>query len=136
MRTFSLALFAMILCMGCREPDNTVAPSPAASGKFGQVTFKFLDGDKVTTVVVEEVAVGEALESVMRRIDQPQISIRGQGVTAFVDQIGDRATNANEGWTYRIDGEFATRGIGESLLTPPTTVQWSFGSMPDDETSL
>lgn len=135
MRTTSLALFVMLLCLGCRQSGTTVAPSPERSGAVGPVTFQIVDGDKVTTVIVEEVAVGETLESVMRRVVQPQISIRGEGVTAFVDQIGDRATNTSEGWTYRIDGEFATRGIGESMLTPPTTVQWSFGSMPDNEAS-
>ncbi len=96
----------------------------------GPVTFQINDGDKVVTFDIENVSDGATLESVMRRIDRIPVSIRGSGVTAFVDQIGDLGTNSSEGWTYLVDGEFATRGIGETTLSPPTTVEWTFGSMP------
>ena len=95
------------------------------------MTFQIKQGEELTTFEIEDVPEGATLESVMRRIDQIPISIRGSGVTAFVDQIGDTATSSSEGWTYEIDGEFATRGIGDTTLSPPTIVEWSFGSMTE-----
>lgn len=132
MRTLAVFLIGIAL-VGCRQSAPSPAPSVKAveGGSTGTVTFQFNDAGNVTTFEVQDVAEGETLESVMRRIDQLPVSIRGSGVAAFVDKIGDRETSGSEGWTYTIDGEFATRGIGQTTLSPPTRVEWSFGAMPE-----
>ena len=87
-----------------------------------------MDHDLVT-FDIEEVRAGTTLEAVMRRIDQIPVTIGGSGATAFVDKIGETATSGSEGWTYTVDGEFAMKGVGQTTLSPPTTVEWTFGSM-------
>ena len=95
----------------------------------GRVTFVIHQGADDVTFSVDGIPQGATLETVMRKIDQTPISIRGSGPTAFVDQIGEIRTTGSEGWTYTDDGEFATRGIGEMQLHPPATVEWTFGEM-------
>ena len=133
MRTFAVLLIGIAALTGCRQSAPSPAPTAASAetDATGTVTFQFTEGEEVTTFDVENVPDGATLESVMRGIDQLPISIRGSGVTAFVDQIGDTATSGSEGWTYEIDGEFATRGIGETTLSPPTRVEWKFGEMSE-----
>ncbi len=133
MRTLAVLLIGIAALTGCRQSAPSPAPTVASAetDATGTVTFQFTEGEEVTTFDVENVPDGATLESVMRGIDQLPISIRGSGVTAFVDQIGDTATSGSEGWTYEIDGEFATRGIGETTLSPPTRVEWKFGEMSE-----
>ena len=64
----------------------------------------------------------------MRSIKDVPVKVDGSGTTAFVDKIGERATDSTDGWTFKVDGEFANQGIGGTVLTPPTTVTWSFGA--------
>lgn len=145
-------MFAICLCFvlsatGCQRSAPPLPTSGQAIGDaggvhvveategdsiaVGVVTFVIHDGESVIEFKVDDVPDGTTLESVMRQVEDVPISIRGSGVTAFVDQIGDTGTGSSEGWTYKVDGEFAHRGIGETTLSPPTTVQWSYGSMPD-----
>jgi hypothetical protein len=145
MRTYPLYLIGFVLLAGCgkaappatvdsvgrNEPIATHDADESGTKAIGTVTFEINDGEHVESFEIENVREGATLESVMRRIDQVPISIRGSGVTAFVDKIGDTKTSGSEGWVYRVDGEFATRGIGETHLSPPATVQWSFGSTPE-----
>ena len=144
MRVLTVFLIGIVSLAGCRPSTPTTASPEAESsavessgeggseaGATGTVTFQIKQGEELTTFEIEDVPEGATLESVMRRIDQIPISIRGSGVTAFVDQIGETATSSSEGWTYEIDGEFATRGIGDTTLSPPAIVEWSFGSMTE-----
>ena len=58
------------------------------------------------------------------------------GVLGYVSgrsAIGDRATNSTDGWTFKVDQEFANQGIGSTSLNPPTTVTWSFGDFDGAE---
>ena len=68
---------------------------------------------------------------VMGSIDQIPITMRGSGLTAFVDGIGDKSTSGSEGWTFKVDGQFANQGIGSTALSPPTTITWSYGDASD-----
>ena len=153
-RTILVCLLAVLLHAGCRpsspelakdaETINDGAERDGAVGNVqidrqpsadsdnesvGRVTFVIHQGADDVTFSLDGVPQGATLETVMRQIDQTPISIRGSGPTAFVDQIGESRTSGSEGWTYTVDGEFATRGIGETQLHPPTTVEWKFGSM-------
>ena len=101
--------------------------------KTGTVTIEVKFADETHQAVMENVASGTTLESVLREVSQPEFSIKGTGVTAFVDRIGDQSTDATQGWTYRIDGAFSNQGVGTATLDPPTTITWEFGSMESDE---
>lgn len=114
--------FAVALTLGCQRPSP-----PAVTTSTATVTVEIKNGDVSDSFQIENVASGTTLESVMRSIDQVPVTIHGTGLTAFVDSIGDRATSSSEGWTFKVDGEFAHQGIGSTQLTPPTTVTWSYG---------
>ena len=148
-RLICFSLFAVLLIMvsgcdrsqpvgGSDSPQSTVnaEQSDAEAVNVGTVTIEIDSDDEPLVVKIDGVRQGETLESVMRRIDQVPITINGSGPTAFVNQIGDRATGLSEGWTYRVDGEFAMKGIGQLELNPPTTIRWSYGTMADDSGSL
>jgi hypothetical protein len=138
--THVCCLVALLSWSGCRRSSTEVpTTSPdtnrgelvgdARDTPVGPVTFKIHDGDELLTFDIEEVREGTTLEAVMRRIDQIPVTIGGSGANAFVDKIGETATSGSEGWTYTVDGEFAMKGVGQITLSPPTTVEWKFGSM-------
>lgn len=118
-----LIAIAFAPLIGCGKRPQPVA----APGATGTVTMEIDFGDHSESIRIDGVESGTTLEAVMRSIDQLPISIRGSGVTAFVDGIGNVSTNSSEGWTFQVDGEFANQGIGSTTLSPPTTIRWSFG---------
>ena len=135
----SLAAVLLIAVSACNRSqpvgENEASESPVATAtsdaatsdrgdvSVGTVTIEIESDEEVLTLKIDGVREGETVESVMRRIEQVPITIHGKGPTAFVDQIGERATNRSEGWTYRVDGEFAMQGIGQLELSPPTTIR-------------
>ncbi|QEF97241.1 hypothetical protein Mal15_12800 [Stieleria maiorica] len=121
----STGLLITFIAVGC---DRT-PPPPAADANVGVVTIEIRSGDTdKQSIQVPDVADGATLESVMRMVDQVPVSVSGSGTTAFVDSIGDVQTDATQGWTFKVDGEFANQGIGQTVLHPPTTVTWSYGA--------
>ncbi len=117
------AAAVLAVCIGC----NSKPPPPAVDATRGTVTMQFKVGEEIESITIEQVADGESLESLMRNISQVAVSLRGSGTTAFVDSIGETATNSSEGWTFKIDGEWSDKGVGATVLHPPTTVTWEFG---------
>ncbi|WP_236618273.1 DUF4430 domain-containing protein [Rhodopirellula europaea] len=93
----------------------------------GEVTLEFvIDEDTTKSYVVDNVAEGSTLEALMGNLSAPKMEIGGEGATAFVNSIEGVSTNATHGWTYTVDGEFATKGIGTMELNPPTTIVWKY----------
>lgn len=120
----ALFLLLVLLVSGCRN----AAPAVQADESVGTVTVRILVEDKdPIEVQVPDVGTGATLESVMQQIDQPAIEISGSGTTAFVKSIDGKNTEGSSGWTFEVDGEFASQGIGQTKLSPPTTVEWSYG---------
>ncbi|MCD0459501.1 DUF4430 domain-containing protein [Roseiconus lacunae] len=112
------------------DPDtgSTVNPGVAEANATGPVTIVIDRGTgEETTETISDVADGETLESVMKRVESAEIKFRGSGTTAFVESIGDLGTTSGEGWTFTIDDEFASQGIGQLKLHPPTKIRWSYG---------
>lgn len=155
-----MIFFAIMTCLlsimlsGCRTqtpPSKTDDPSATAtqsatdaehSAQLGSVTIEIVSPSSsseesaaaTATLSYEnsfDVATGTTLEELMRKIESPQIVISGSGVTAFVQSIDGVATNATQGWTFTVDGEFATQGIGTTELTPEQTVRWRFTTMKE-----
>jgi hypothetical protein len=136
--TVACLLFVLTITgvSGCsKEPALSTATDPAADTAMtdtGVVTVEVFgavdEGDRAKAKFAEdfEVTEGTTLEDVMRRIQQPEIEITGSGVTAFVQSIDGVETNAERGWTFTVDGEFASVGIGSLELTPPQTVRWRY----------
>ncbi len=107
------------------------APSTAPSISIGTVTMEVVSQGDVEVFEFPGVASGTTLESLLREIDDPPIKLKGSGTTAFVESIGDVATSASDGWTFRVDGQFANEGVGATILQPPTTIEWKYGSFAD-----
>ena len=119
-----------IVCLiGCSSPQ----PPPVADAATGTVTLEIQVGEKTKTLQVADVAEGTTLESLMRSIDEIPITLHGSGTTAFVESIGDTATSASEGWTFKVDGEWSDQGVGTTVLHPPTTITWSFGDWKGEQ---
>ena len=128
---FAFWLLAMFT-VGC-STKTPVAESTSAEDRqnTGTVTIEIHSDSMNRTIEVPSVAQGTTLEEVMRSIDEVDVQLSGSGTTAFVNQIGDTATQSAEGWTFRVDGEWANEGIGTTKLAPPTTVAWQFGTMEE-----
>ena len=110
---------------GCRNDAQTLSTPPTTE----TVTI-IIYGDRAnepTKFLINEVADGTTLESVMRLIDEIEMEIKGSGTTAFVESISDQKNDAARGWTFKVDGDFANQGIGSTALHPPTTVEWTYG---------
>ncbi|PAY16710.1 hypothetical protein CKO51_25050 [Rhodopirellula sp. SM50] len=114
-----------LVAVGCGQTP----PPPAADAAVGVVTIEIQSADAATqSIQVPDIADGTTLETVMRMVEQVPVSVSGSGSTAFVDSIGDVKTDASQGWTFKVDGAFANQGIGQTVLHPPTTVTWSYGT--------
>ena len=121
-----VTLLVAAIIPGCHS--SAPAPPPSQSRvNSGAVVVEINHGDRTESLRIENVAEGTTVESLMRSIDKPQMTIHGSGTTAFLDSIGDKTTSSSEGWTYKIDGEFANEGIGSTTLSPPVTITWSYG---------
>ena len=152
MKSFACFLMAALMLMsGCDSATtNTATSDPATSdpaadalagsetqagndpaAESGTVTLQIQGSDSAKTIEIADVQTGTTLEQVMRSITQIPISIRGSGVTAFVDGIGEQTSSGNEGWVFRVDGIHANQGVGSTVLTPPTTITWVYGDAGD-----
>ena len=127
-----IAVTCTVFILGCSRSAPVADPSAIEVWK-GIVTIEVVSDTETQRIEIPEVASGTLLEEVMRSVKDVPIKIQGSGTTAFVDQIGDRATNSTDGWTFKVDGEFANQGIGSITLNPPTTVTWSFGDFEGPE---
>ncbi len=126
MKKFCL-LALILLVPACSTKSEAPSGSETGQQQTGTVTIEILGGDSVQRYSVPDVPDGTTLETVLVDLTEPTIEIQGSGTTAFVNRIGDLATSASEGWTYKIDGEFVNTGVGTTELHPPTTVSWNYG---------
>ena len=125
---------ALLLILGCQGSTSTPPPPSSASpssASTGTVTVEFQIGESTRTIEVDDVVSGSTVESVMRSITDVPLTIHGSGQTAFVDSIDGISTSGSEGWTYKLNGEFANEGIGTTELTPPAKISWSYGGPPE-----
>jgi hypothetical protein len=120
---FAMLVVVAAVLVGC----STDVAEPASEAAIGTATVEIVQDGETQTFLVEGVAEGETVESVMRKVDGVEISISGSGNLAFLEQIGDQATESGEGWTYTIDGQRVERGIGATKVTVPTTITWTYG---------
>lgn len=121
---------------GCRpavEPGPEQQSNAGATAEAGPVTvrFEWPDDRPTTTEVVENVPAGTTLETVLRDLPQPEMQITGGGQTALVQSICGVEISGDRGWTFEINDNFATRGVGSTRLTPPTTITWRYTSFEE-----
>ena len=137
MKSLGLALLCslMVVSAGCdSEPASISAETQVdtdRAGETGIVTLQIQGSGEPRTIEIAEVAAGTTLEEVMRSVTQIPVSIRGSGITAFVDGIGDQSASGIEGWVFRVDGVHAKQGVGSTSLSPPTTISWNYGDAND-----
>lgn len=133
-------LVAICLMFGCgpaTEPSpSTILPPGDPATSSGAVTIRFegseLDADQA--LVVDAVAEGTTVEVVMRSLDGPRLEMSGSGLTAFLHGVNGVSNEGDLGWTFLVDGKFATAGMGSTKLSPPTEVVWRYGAMEDSAT--
>ena len=118
--------FLTLVFLGCGR-SVPVADRTDETAEPGTVTLVIIGESETNSIDVPNVPSGTSLETVMRSVTEIPIKLDGSGTSAFVDAIGDQRTNSTGGWTFEVDGEYANQGIGNTVLTPPTTVTWSFG---------
>jgi len=125
----------LVLCgSGCQRSQTSENPSVDVAESVGSVTIEIILNSEEPAENIRQIVPihdGETLETVMRgmasQTDEPvEMVISGQGVTAFVQSIHSVTTDSDRGWTYTIDGEFATEGIGSVNVEPGQTIQWRF----------
>lgn len=119
-------LLAFLLAVGLSGCSRSTTPKPeAVAAEPGLVTVVIEIGGQEIRHELEEVKPGTTIAEVMSRIDEPAIKIIGSGSTAFVDSIGELGTSAGLGWTFRVNGEWADRGVGTYALEPPAEIRWT-----------
>ena len=136
MKNVGLVLLCFLLVSaGCDSGPAEIPPEAQVPGdkplETGTVTLQIQGSGEPLTIEIAEVLTGATLEQVMRSVTQIPVSIRGSGITAFVDGIGDRSASGTEGWVFRVDGVHANQGVGSTVLTPPVTVTWVYGDAND-----
>lgn len=135
-RVLFLSLMSTVLVIaGCNSSTPEVSEQPEsdpAVSSVGDVHLVFhFPSDETIELDAANVKAGTTLESVMRSLELP-MEITGTESTAFIRTINGVAMDSSSGWTYKVDGEFASSGIGSYELSPPTEVVWSFGGFDDD----
>jgi len=113
----------LLLIGGCGRSAPVAEPLSQARGT---VTIEIVTEQQTKSIEVLDVATGTSLEQIMRSVKDVPITIQGSGTSAFVEKIGDRSTERGGGWTFKVDNEFANQGIGNTKLSPPTTVTWQY----------
>ena len=130
-----LLLSSLLIMVGCdsgvSDPGAGTQAGNEPAVESGTVTLEIQGSDSPATFEIADVQQGTTLEEVMRSVTQIPISIRGSGVTAFVDGIGEQSASGNDGWVFRVDGVHANQGVGSTVLTPPVTITWVFGDADD-----
>lgn len=133
-------LIGSVLLAGCGgDPSPTTivdqdSPVAEALPISGTVTVEItMDPDDASKTIAKtaEISSETTLETVMANLEGVEIELSGQGVTAFVQSINGVETSADRGWTYTLDGKFATKGIGSITLQSGQTVQWKFTSFEE-----
>lgn len=151
MKMFASGILVFLLLTGCDSGSSERPPSGPGSNaattnsqagiealagngsavETGTVTLEIQGSGPPLTIEIEDVQTGTTLEEVMRSVTEIPISMRGSGVTAFVDGIGEQAASGSEGWVFRVDGVHANQGVGSTVLTPPATISWIYGDASD-----
>lgn len=110
------------------------APVDESSPVLGTVTVEItMDPDDASKTITRTAEISDetTIEMAMTNLEGVEIEMSGNGVTAFVQSINGVETSADRGWTYTLDGEFATEGIGSTKLQPGQTIQWKFTSFEE-----
>ena len=123
-----LSLGLLLFVAGCKpSAEPATEPSTTAAPATGTVSFEFVFGPDESESVSIEMEDGQTICDVMKKIEQPKISITGSGDMAFVQSIGTLETAGGEGWSYSVNGQWADRSIGVYPLQPGDEIKWTHG---------
>lgn len=125
------------LTVGCERPapvppglqsataaDDSAGPGDAVTRGVVTVMIELPAGEQ--TRRVPDVVAGATLESVLRQIRDPVLTMTGEGTTAMLTAVNGVQNDGRRGWTFQVDGQFATQGIGSTRVNPPTTIRWRY----------
>ena len=129
-----LSLGLLLFFAGCKpSAEPTTEPSTNAIPATGTVSFEFVFGPDDSESVSIEMEGGQTIFDVMKKIEQPKISITGSGAMAFVQSIRTLETAGGEGWSYSVNGQWADRSIGVYPLQPGDEIKWTHGGFEPAE---
>ncbi len=116
---------------GCGPQQSEVTRSPSATPTERQAE------PGIVTIVLErpgeepleqEVAVtGRQTVVEVMQASTLDWQMSGSGSTALVKSIAGLPMEAGQGWIYRINGQWATRGIGQTEVLPGDEIRWQYG---------
>jgi len=124
----SNALVFSTILAGC---SNATATKSATSVAVGTVTIVIDDGKETVEHKIENVTAGTTVEQLMRELDGETTKISGSGSTAILTSLRGLTNAGTQGWTYRVDEDWADRSMGAYELTPPATVLWKYGDFAE-----
>ena len=126
---------SILLPLGCRNGQPSEASLSAERAKIA-VRFEFDFGENETTVIeLDDLPASSTVADGMRRIqqipDQVTIEMQGSGAMTFVSAINELKTAAGEGWSYRVNNQWAEAGVGATGLHDGDVVRWSHGAFEE-----
>lgn len=134
--SFALLCIGMVGCgqstatIDSAETENAAAESDSAANPVGtvKVVVDIPEGEShVEEIAIEE---GATVETVMQDCSL-ETAIRGSGETAFMASINGHGTEAGKGWIFKVDGEFASQGMGATVVPPGSEIHWLYGTSAD-----
>lgn len=131
----ALVLAGLVGCGAKQIAEETAdVPSGDTEAGLGTVIFEFDFGDgRVETVTVEGVGSEATVLDCLKKVKQPEVVVNGSGQNAFVSSIGDLTTAAGEGWSYRVNDQWADRSVGVYEVQSGDKITWTYGGFEPQE---
>lgn len=137
----ALLCTAALLCaaalVGCDSAATTPGPpGPAAADS------RPADGQPAavtgTVSILVQVPEGETLReevtitgrqsvAAVMAASSLEMELRGSGEMALVQSLAGVPMKGGEGWIYKVDGQWAPRGIGQLEVEPGAEIRWQYG---------
>jgi hypothetical protein len=106
----------------------------AADEKTGTVTviIRYPNGSVDSSDI--GIDADDTVADTLRRLKGIPVVIQGSGSMTFVAGIGEFETAGGEGWSYRVNGQWADRSAGVYQVSPGDQIEWTFGNFePTDQ---
>lgn len=109
---------------GISREDKSVGENE----KIGSVTvtIRYPDGSIESSDV--NIDSDDTVADVLRRLSDLVVVMQGSGSMTFVAGIGDFTTAGGEGWSYRVNGQWADRSVGVYNVSPGDQIEWTYGN--------
>lgn len=98
-----------------------------AEDRVGSVTVRIHIPGGSPSLSTVDIDADDTVADVLSRLPDLQVVMQGSGPMTFVSQIGDLPTAGGQGWSYRVNGEWADRSVGVFAVSPGDQIEWTYG---------